>query len=62
MFFDPCAEPVAEITPGEPVLIETADSLCGLIKREAPAGFPIGDVVDRPGGPRPAPWPPPATP
>src|SRR5205807_1611767 len=50
MFFDPDAEPVAEIAPGERVVVETADSLCGLIKREAPAGFAIGDVVDRLGG------------
>jgi acetamidase/formamidase len=50
MFFDPRAEPVAEIAPGERIVVETADSLCGLIKREAPAGFAIDDVVDRLGG------------
>jgi acetamidase/formamidase len=50
MFFDPHAEPVAEIAPGERVIAETADSLCGLIKREAPKGFAIGDVLDRLGG------------
>lgn len=50
MFFDPRAEPVAEVAPGERIVVETADSLCGLIKREAPAGFAIDDVVDRLGG------------
>jgi amidase len=50
MFFDPHAEPAAEIAPGEHIVVETADSLCGLIKREAPAGFAIEDVVDRLGG------------
>src|ERR1700736_3681870 len=50
MFFDPRAEPVAEIEPGERVVAETADSLCGLVKREAPKGFAIGDVLDRLGG------------
>jgi acetamidase/formamidase len=50
MFFDPRAEPVTEIAPGERIAVETADSLCGLVKREAPAGFAIDDVVDRLGG------------
>jgi acetamidase/formamidase len=50
LFFDPHADPVAEIAPGEPVLVETADSLCGLIKRTAPQGFDIDDVLDRLGG------------
>ena len=50
MFFDPRAEPVAEVAPGERVIAETADSLCGLVKREAPKGFAIGDVLDRLGG------------
>ena len=50
MFFDPRAEPVAEVAAGERVVAETADSLCGLVKREAPKGFAIGDVLDRLGG------------
>jgi amidase len=50
MFFDPNAEPVGEIAPGEHVVVETADSLCGLIKREAPKGFAIGEVLDLLGG------------
>jgi acetamidase/formamidase len=50
MFFDPRADPVTEIAPGERIAVETADSLCGLVKREAPAGFAIDDVVDRLGG------------
>ncbi len=50
MFFDPRAEPVAEVAAGERVVAETADSLCGLVKREAPKGFAIGDVLYRLGG------------
>ncbi len=50
LFFDPAAEPAAVVGPGEHVVLETADSLCGLVKREAPQGFHIDDVVDRLGG------------
>lgn len=50
MFFDPHAEPVIEVTPGERFVVETADSLCGLVKREAPKGFAIDEVIDRLGG------------
>jgi amidase len=50
MFFDPRAEPVAEVAPGERFVVETADSLCGLVKQHAPAGFAIDDVVRRLGG------------
>ena len=32
LFFDPEAEPVAEVADGERVVVETADSLCGLAK------------------------------
>jgi amidase len=50
MFFDPRAEPVAEIAPGERIVVQTADSLCGLVKQAAPRGFAIDDVVRRLGG------------
>src|SRR5713226_6925340 len=50
LFFDPRAEPVIEVAAGERFVVETADSLCGLVKREAPRGFAIDDVVGRLGG------------
>jgi len=50
LFFDPRAEPVIEVAPEERFAVETADSLCGLVKREAPKGFAIDDVIDRLGG------------
>jgi amidase len=49
-FFDPRAEPVIEVAAGERFTVETADSLCGLVKREAPKGFAIDDVIERLGG------------
>jgi hypothetical protein len=36
--FDPAAEPLAEPAGGERVIVETADSLCGIAKARAPAG------------------------
>lgn len=50
LFFDPREEPIAELGDGERVVIETADSLCGLAKAEAPRGFHIEDVLERLGG------------
>jgi amidase len=50
LFFDPRAEPVVEIAARERFVVETADSLCGLVKKEAPKGFAIGDVLARLGG------------
>lgn len=50
LYFDPRATPVIEIDPGEHIIVETADSLCGLVRREAPRGFAIDDVVERLGG------------
>jgi acetamidase/formamidase len=50
LVFDACAEPVIEVAPGERFVVETADSLCGLVKREAPKGFAIDDVLTRLGG------------
>ncbi len=50
LFFDARAEPVVEVGAGERFVAETADSLCGLVKREAPKGFAIDDVLGRLGG------------
>jgi amidase len=50
LFFDPRGEPLAELRDGERVVVETADSLCGLAKARAPAGMHIDDVVEELGG------------
>lgn len=50
LYFDPSATPVIEVEPGERIIVETADSLCGLVRREAPRGFAIDDVVETLGG------------
>lgn len=50
LFFDPRAEPALEVAAGERFVVETADSLCGLVKREVPKGFTIDDVLSRLGG------------
>ncbi|MGN6791062.1 MAG: acetamidase/formamidase family protein [Streptosporangiaceae bacterium] len=50
LFFDARLEPVIEVAAGERFVVETADSLCGLVKQEAPKGFAIDDVLARLGG------------
>jgi acetamidase/formamidase len=50
MFFDARAEPVVEVAAGERFVVETADSLCGLVKQEAPKGFAIDEVLAELGG------------
>ncbi len=50
LFFDARAEPIVEVAAGERFVVETADSLCGLVKQEAPKGFAIEDVLARLGG------------
>jgi acetamidase/formamidase len=50
LFFDPAAEPIAEVSGGERILVETADSLCGIAKARAPAGMHIDDAVEELGG------------
>jgi amidase len=50
LFFDPAAEPLAEVADGERFLVETADSLCGLAKAEAPRGLHVAEVLERLGG------------
>src|SRR5947209_7190332 len=50
LFFDPAAEPLAEVASGERILVETADSLCGIAKARAPAGMHIDAVIEELGG------------
>jgi amidase len=50
LFSDPAASPLAELRDGERVVVETADSLCGLAKARAPGGMHIDDVVEELGG------------
>ena len=58
LFFDPEAEPVAEVADGERIVVETADSLCGLAKARLAAAGPgatapglhIDEVLERLGG------------
>lgn len=49
-FLDPAATPVVEVAPSERFILETADSLCGVVKSEAPRGYHIDDVIERLGG------------
>ena len=49
--FDPAAEPLAEVADGERLVVETADSLCGLAKarlggHRMAAGMHIDEVLD----------------
>lgn len=50
LFFDPAATPIAEVDADERFVVETADSLCGIVKQNAPQGMHIDDVIDRLGG------------
>ncbi len=50
LFFDPEAEPLAEVASGERIVVETADSVCGLAKAEAPKGLHVEEVLARLGG------------
>jgi amidase len=50
MFFDRDIEPVCEVKPGERVVVETADSLCGLVKSERDVFSHIDEVFERLGG------------
>lgn len=50
LFFDPDVEPIAELRRGERVRVDTADSLCGLAKEQAPRGWDIDDVIETLGG------------
>ncbi len=50
LFFDPDADPLAEVADGERFVVETADSLCGLAQIEAPRGLHVAEVLERLGG------------
>jgi amidase len=59
LFFDPEADPIAEVGDGERVVVETADSLCGLARARLAASGPaawsapglhIDEVLERLGG------------
>lgn len=50
LFFDPRDEPIAELQDGETVVVETADSICGLWRQVPSDGYHIDEVVDRLGG------------
>ena len=50
LYFDPDATPLAELEPGERIVVRTADSLCGVAKAEAPRGHAIDDLIERLGG------------
>ena len=50
LFFDPAIEPVAIVAPGERVVVETADSLCGLVRSERDVFDHIDEVFERLGG------------
>ena len=50
LFLDPRAEPLAEVAAGERILVETADSVCGLAKARAPRGMHVDDVIAELGG------------
>lgn len=50
MFFDREIEPAASVLPGESVVVETADSLCGIVKSELDTFSHLDEVLDRLGG------------
>jgi amidase len=50
LFLDPAGEPLAEVAAGERIVVETADSLCGIAKARAPRAMHIDDVVEELGG------------
>src|SRR5436309_12861231 len=50
LVFDRDIPPVAEVEPGERVVVETADSLCGLVKSQRDVFAHIDEVFDRLGG------------
>lgn len=50
LFFDPDAEPIAEIADGERFVVRTADSICGMWRRIPPGGIHIDQVIEELGG------------
>lgn len=53
MYFDRDIAPIGSVRSGETFEVETADSLCGLIKSEADVLHNFHDVIDRLGGANP---------
>lgn len=53
MYFDREIEPAGSIKPGEPFIVETADAICGLIKREEDVLQSFEELFDRIGGANP---------
>ena len=47
LFFDRDSAPVASVAPGERIVVETADSLCGIVKSEADTFSHFDEVLDR---------------
>ena len=50
LFFDPDAEPLAEVKDGERITVATADSICGLWRQMPPGGLHIDEIIERLGG------------
>lgn len=50
LFFDPNAQPLAELKDGERVIVATADSICGLWRQPPPGGLHIDEIIERLGG------------
>jgi len=50
LFFDPDADPIAELADGERFITRTADSICGLWRRVPPGGMHIDEVIEELGG------------
>ena len=52
-FFDRALEAAGTVAPGEPFTVETADSLCGLVKSERDVFQSFSDLLERVGGANP---------
>src|ERR1043166_5730201 len=52
-FFDRALEAAGTVAPGEPFTVETADSLCGLVKSERDVFQSFSDRLERVGGANP---------
>jgi acetamidase/formamidase len=50
LFFDPDAQPLAELKDGERFTVATPDSICGLWRRLPPGGLHIDEIIERLGG------------
>jgi len=50
LFFDPDAQPLAELRDGERITVGTADSICGLWRQLPPGGLHIDEIIEKLGG------------